>query len=155
VVAAVEALAAQLRDTAAAEDEEPLFVADSALCSAENVARLSTAGVRWISRVPDTSKEARTALAVPNAAWQQKGDLYWAADRPAPAGERWVVPHTTQGEEQARATLRRQVDKTREQWEQPLWHLSNQRFACAPDAQAALAQHLKRCPAWLTVQAQF
>src|SRR5262249_43184128 len=52
VVAAVEALAAQLRDTAAAEDEEPLFVADSALYSAENVARLSTAGVRWISRVP-------------------------------------------------------------------------------------------------------
>src|SRR5262249_15725004 len=46
------------------------------------------------------------------------------------------------------------VAKTREQGEQALWHLGNQRFACAPEAQAALAQHLKKRPAWLTVQAQ-
>jgi transposase len=69
-------------------------------------------------------------------------------------GERWVVVRTTQGEERARATLRRQMDKTREQWEKALWHLGNQRFACAPDAQAALAQQLKKRPAWLTVQTQ-
>lgn len=45
LVVAVEALAAQLR----AEDDEadaPLFVADSGLYSADNVARLSAAGVR-------------------------------------------------------------------------------------------------------------
>jgi transposase len=157
LVAAVEALADQLRAAAAeAEEDEAAatFVADSGLYSAENVARLSSAGVRWISRVPDTSMEARTALAVADDAWQQEGDLFWAADRPAPQGERWVVVRTTQGEERARATLRRQVDKTREQWEKTLWHLGNQRFACAPDAQAALEQHLKKCPAWLSVQTQ-
>ncbi len=154
LVAAVEALAAQLRAAAAAadaEEEVPLFVADSGLYSTENVARLSTAGVRWISRVPETSKEARAALEVADNAWQQEGDLCWAADRPAPTGERWVVVRTTQGEERARATLQRQVDKTRAQWEQALWHLGNQRFACAPDAQAALAQQLKQRPEWLTV----
>jgi transposase len=151
LVAAVEALAEQLR---ADEEEAPIFVADSGLYSADNVARLSAAGVRWISRVPDTSKEARAALAVADEAWQQDSDLFWASAPQAPAGERWVVVRTSQGEERAGQTLRRQVDKTREQWEQALWHLGNQRFACAPDAQAALAHQLKQRPAWLTVQAQ-
>jgi transposase len=157
LVAAVEALAAQLRAAADAEtagEAAPIFVADSGLYSAENVARLTTAGVQWISRVPDTSIEARTALAVADHDWQQEGDLFWAASRPAPAGERWVVVRTTQGEERARATLARQVDKTRAQWEKAFWHLGNQRFACAPDAEAALAQQLKHRPAWLTVQTQ-
>jgi len=154
-VAAVESLADQLRATEAeAEEEAPIFIADSGLYSAENVARLSTAGVRWISRVPDTSKEARTALSVPDDAWQQEGNRCWAANRPAPPGERWLVVRTTQGEERVRTTVRRQVDKTWEQWEKALWHLGNQRFACAPDAQAALEKQLKKRPAWLRVQAQ-
>jgi transposase len=129
-------------------------VADSGLYSAENVARLSTAGVRWIGRVPETSEQARTALSVDAAAWRQAGALFWAAERPAPPGERWVVVRTTQGEERTRAALRRQLDKTREQWEQALWHRAHPRFAGVPDAQAALEQHLKKRPAWLTVQAQ-
>jgi len=70
LVAAVEALAAQLRAAADTEEEPPLFVADSGLYSAENAACLSRAGIRWISRVPDTSKEARAALAVADDAWQ-------------------------------------------------------------------------------------
>ncbi len=58
LVAAVEALAEQRRT----EDEEaPLFVAESGLYSADNVARLSASGVRWISRVPETSAGARGA----------------------------------------------------------------------------------------------
>jgi transposase len=152
LVAVVEALAEQLRGD---DEEAPIFVADSGLYSAENGARLSRAGVRWISRVPDTSTQAKAALAVPDRAWQQEGDLFWAPAPQAPAGERWVVVRTTQGEERARATLQRQVEQTRAQWEQALWHLGNQRFACAPDAQAALAHQLKPCPQWLTVQAHF
>jgi transposase len=151
LVAAVEALADQLRAAAEGEDEAPLFVADSGLYSADHVARLSAAGVQWISRVPDTSKEARAALEVADDAWQQEGTAPVAL---ALTGERWVVVRTTQGEERARATLQRQVDSVRHQWEQTLWHLSHQRFACAPDAQAALAQHLKQRPEWLTVQTQ-
>src|SRR5262252_2583629 len=54
LLAAVEALAMQLRP-AEDQDEAPIVVADSGLYSAENVARLSRGGVRWISRVPDTS----------------------------------------------------------------------------------------------------
>src|SRR5262245_56076586 len=91
LVAAVEALADQLRT---ADDEAaapPLFVADSGLYSADNVTRLSAAGVRWISRVPDTSTAARAALEVADGAWQQEGDMSWATAPQAPEGERWVV----------------------------------------------------------------
>src|SRR5215467_5219804 len=59
--------------------EVPIFVADSGLSSAENGARLSAAGVRWISRVPDTSKEARAALEVSDDTWQHDGSLFWAS----------------------------------------------------------------------------
>jgi transposase len=62
------------------------------------------------------------------------------------------VVRTAQGED--RATLQRQVDTTHGQWEKQLWHLRNQRFACEPDAQAALAHQLKRRPEWLTVHAR-
>jgi transposase len=149
LVAAVEALAAQLRADA---EEAPIFVADSGLYSAENVAQLSAAGVRWISRVPDTSKQARAALEVADDAWQHYGDLCWAPVPQAPAGERWVVVRTTAGEERVRSTLQRQVETTREQGEKALWHLGNQRFACVPDARAALASQLTTCPVWLQVE---
>jgi transposase len=148
LVGAVEALAEQLR---LSEEEAPIFVADSGLYSAENVARLNAAGVRWISRVPETSKEARTALQVADDAWQHAGDLSWAAVRPAPDGERWVVVRTTQGEKRAGATVRRHVEQTRQAWEQQLWHVGKQHFACEPDAHAALAQQLKKRPEWLEV----
>lgn len=97
------------------------------------------------------------ALQVADDAWQQdpqdtKGMVWWAPVAQPPEGERWLVVQTQQGEERARATLARQVDAAREQWEKTLWHLSNQRFACELDARAALATQLKRCPDWLAVQ---
>jgi transposase len=154
LVAAVEALAEQLRTQDEDEAATPIFVADSGLYSADNVTRLSAAGVRWISRVPDTSTAARAALEVADDAWQQDGAVSWAPASQAPAGERWVAVRTTQGEEQARATLARQVEAAHQTWEKALWHLGNQRFACAPDAEAALAQQLTKLPLWLAVHGQ-
>ncbi len=155
LVAAVEALAAQLRTDEdgpeAGEAVAPIFAADSGLYSAEAVARLSVAGVRWISRVPDTSGEARAALEVADDAWHRAGELSWAPVAGPPEGQRWVVVRTQAGEERARGTLTRQAEKTRQAWEQQLWHLGNQRFACQADAQAALAQQLKKRPEWLEV----
>ena len=65
-----------------------------------------------------------------------------------------MVVRTSHGQERARATLQRQIERIHHEWEQALWHLSNRRFACAPNAQAALDQQLKRRPAWLEVQAR-
>lgn len=76
LVAAVDALAQQLRAAAAEADDVSRFVADSGLYKAENVERLSAADVRWISRTPETSEQARSALQVADDAWQQEGDLF-------------------------------------------------------------------------------
>jgi transposase len=154
LVAAVEALAEQLRTEDEYEAAAPIFVADSGLYSAENVTRLNAAGVRWISRAPDTSTATRAALVVADDAWQQDGALCWAPAPQAPARQRWVVVRTIPGEERARATLARQVEAARQTWEKALWHLGNQRFACVPDAEEALAQQLKKLPPWLTVQSR-
>ncbi len=163
LLAAVEALAEQLRPPEEGDDggdvETPIFVADSGLYSAHNVAQLSGAGVQWISRVPDTSTEAHAALEVADDAWHQDpldpaGARWWALVAQPPEGERWLVVRTAQGEERARTTLARKVEQARAQWEKRLWHLGNQRFACEPDAQASLATQLKTCPDWLVVQAE-
>jgi transposase len=98
-------------------------VADSGLYSADNVARLSQAGARWITRVPDSSREARAALTEAEAAWQspqQAAGVQWAPVRQTPLGERWVVVCATAGEERAHATLAHQVAQTRQVWEQRL-----------------------------------
>jgi transposase len=108
--------------------------------------------VRWISRVPDTSTAARAALEVADGSWQQEGTLFWAPAPQAPDEERWVVVRTAQGEERARVTLQRQIEQARQMWEKQLWHLGNQRFACEPDAHAALEQQLKQRQEWLTMQ---
>jgi transposase len=154
LVAAVEELAEQLRADGDEQDdtEAPMFVADGGLYSTANVSRLSAVGVRWISRVPDTSTQAKAALTVADDAWRHDGDLFWASAPQAPAGARWVVVRTTAGEDRARATLQRQVETLRAQWEKTLRHLGNQRFACVPDARAALAKQLKQCPAWLQIE---
>lgn len=159
LVAAVAAVAVQLHDDAAddAAEETTIFVADSGLYSAANMARLNAAGVRWISRVPETSREAKQAVEQASEApeaWQQEGEVSWARVGQTPAGERWVVVRTRPGEERARLTLARHAEQSRVAWEKALWHLRAQRFACAPDAQAALAHQLSRRPDWLQVDAQ-
>lgn len=67
--------------------------------------------------------------------------------------ERWIVVRTQEGEDRARATLQRQALRDQEAWEKRLWHLGNQPFACAPDAEAALAKTCQRLPPWFVVAA--
>jgi transposase len=102
LLAAVEALAEQLRpadeDEGDRDAEVPIFVVDSGLYSAQNVSRLSAVGVRWVSRVPDTSKEARGAAGgrrrVAGEATSPTGHggnpVVGDTVAQPPAGERWL-----------------------------------------------------------------
>jgi transposase len=138
---AVEALQQQLH---APGTEPSIFVADSGVYSEANIRRFNAANILWVSRVPETSKEAKGLLEteVDSADWQDSpvGQAHWfTRTLSLPQGqERWLVVRTKAGEARAEATLKRQADKAEKSWRQKLWHLSNQRFACQADAQSAL-----------------
>ena len=155
LVAAVEAVQQQLQ----ASDSEPgIFVADSGAYSETNMRRFNEAGILWVSRVPETSKEAKAVLEAEPAQWQNSADgqTHWFSQTMSlPQGqERWVIVRTKMGETRAQATLKRQVDKAEHTWRQKLWHLSHQRFACEADAQSELTRALKGLPPWLRVQSE-
>jgi transposase len=154
---AVQALTQQLQESG----ETPgVYVADSGLYSAENMTPLNAAGVRWVSRVPETSTAAQGIVQERVETlddWQSSpdGKRHWWSRQLAelPQGpERWLVVRTHEGEERARATVQRQAERDQVTWEKRLWHLGNQIFACQPDAEAALATTCQRLPPGFAVE---
>jgi transposase len=150
----IEALVRHLRE---AGEEPGLYVADGGVYSAANMQRFTKAGVRWISRVPATSREASALLSEEPALgrWGSSvdGQTRWFSRQVelAPGQERWLVVVTDAGLARTRTTLAKRVQRDREQWERQLWHLENQAFACQADADAALQRQLKTLPVWLRV----
>jgi transposase len=156
---AVTALTQQVRESG----ETPgVYVADSGLYSADNMTQLNAAGVRWVSRVPETSTAAqalvqeRLETTKDAEAWEHTADgtrHWWSRQQPnlLQGPERWIVVRTQEGEERARATVQRQTERDQATWEKRLWHLGNQTFACQPDAEAALAKACQRLPPWFTL----
>jgi transposase len=159
LLAAVQALTKQLH----VGGEAPgVYVADSGLYRAENMTQLHAAQVQWVSRVPETSTAAQAmiqdALETPET-WQHSADgtrHWWSRQQPdlVQGPERWRVVRTRAGEERARTTLQRQGDRDQLAWENRLWHLGHQTFACRPDAEAALAKTCQRLPSWFVVESR-
>jgi transposase len=145
----------QLRQTLPTEEQEPLAVFDSGGYSQANMTRYNQAKLKWISRVPETSTEAKAALQEETADWHQLSDgsgQYRVCIMDLPQGkERWVIVRTEAGEQAARKQLEKKVKKAQEQIEKKLWHLSKQEFACQQDAEAACKQAIKGTPSFLTV----
>jgi transposase len=139
-------------------EEKPLYVADSGLYSAENMRKLNQAGVRWVSRVPETSKEAKAAVNQEEGAWKLSADgtrSMVTLQKHLPQGqERWLVVRSTDGVKRALQTARRQADKQLEAWTKKLWHVSTKPFACQEDAQQAWDQSLKGLPEWLEASSE-
>ncbi|MBF6589981.1 MAG: IS1634 family transposase [Ktedonobacterales bacterium] len=119
---AVTALTHHLQDS---EETSGVYVADSGLYSTENITQLNQAGVRWVSRVPETSTAAQAIVQErlasqeakePHDGWQTtaEGTRHWwsrtLADLPQ-GPERWIVVRTREREERARATLQRQAER--------------------------------------------
>jgi transposase len=141
------------------EQEEPLVVFDSGGYSASNMRRYNDAQIRWISRVPETSKEAKQVLQEESADWQAFSDgsgQYRTRLMDLPQGkERWIMVRTKAGEQAARVQMEKKLPKTKEQWHKKLWHLSTKEFACQQDAEAAWKQALKGKPSFLVATAVF
>jgi transposase len=162
LVNAVEALKEQLGDYSE-EEEASIFVADSGLYSEANMARLAEAGVRWVSRVPETSNTARSIIDVDAPDWCSSADgrMRWYRREVTFSGdleeegrtERWVVVSSQASEERSEKTLRRKMEKERKRWESVLRALAGRKFACETDARGALSEQIERLlPAYLEVR---
>jgi transposase len=95
---------------------------------------LNQASVKWVSRVSETSTEARTLIQEGSESWQQleDGTVHWfSQELDLPQGrERWVVVYTQASLQRAQQSMQRQVSKAQTAWEQKCWHLGKRRFAC-------------------------
>ena len=152
LLVAVLAIQKQLQEV----DAEPsVYVADNGIYSESNMRQLNAAGMKWVSRVSETSTEAKTVLQEGSQDWQQSedGSIQWYRRVMAlPQGsERWVIVRTSTSEQRAQASLQRQVSGAQASWERKCWHLGARRFACEADARAALERELKGKPMWLEI----
>lgn len=121
----------------------PLFVADAALYSEHNLRTL--AGLRWISRVPQTLNEARTALEETNEqsfrASVREG--YRIAEMSTDYGgvpQRWVIVASEDRHKRLSPRLYRKLDTEHHRARKELRKLHRRRFACETDARQELAR---------------
>ena len=153
VSAAVKQVMTQLREQLPQEQEQRIAVFDSGGYSEANMKSYNDANIWWISRVPETSTAAKTALEEEYEDWQPLSDGsgdYVVRIMELPQGkERWVIVRTHAHLLAAKEQMEKKVKKTQQDWEKRLWHLSKQAFACQTDAQEAWKQAMKGKPSWL------
>ena len=155
LLAAISAIQAQMRE---AKEEPGIYVADSGVYSESNMRQLNEAGVKWVRRIPETSQEAKVVLQAGSEQWQttEDGSMQWYSRvMNLPQGaERWLMVRTQASRQRAQVSLHRQGTTAQASWQRKCWHLSNRRFACEADAQAALEHELKDKPIWLEVRSE-
>jgi transposase len=120
-----------------------LFVADSALYSAENLQKLAETRTTWITRVPATLSEAQAVLAQADPQTMTPLTEGYRAHvvRSSYGGveQRWVLLYSEARQPQAQRTVDRQLLKHSEQEVKAFKQLCRTAFACTADAQQALA----------------
>ena len=128
------------------EVEEPFFVVDSALYSAENLQELR--GIRWLTRVPQTVGEAKRLLAeAERSQMTEMGEGYaYRAYEVTYGGveQRWLVVYSRAAARREERTLQRRIEKEATVAQKAWRHLNAQVFSCREDAAAALATFQKK-----------
>jgi transposase len=151
--AAVKVVMTQLREQLPEEQEQRIAIFDSGGYSEANMKSYNEAKIGWISRVPETSTAAKSALEEVDEQWQPLSDgsgEYVVRIMDLPQGkERWVIVRTHAQVQAAKEHMEKKVKKTQQEWEKRLWHLSTQAFSCQTDAQNAWQKALKGKPSWV------
>jgi len=118
-------------------------VADSALYSEDNLQKLDETGTKWMTRVPATLTEAQEVLAQADPETMpvlQEGYRYDVlASRYGGVDQRWLLIYSEHRLPQAQRTVDKRWLKQSEQESKAWQHLCSTAFACAADAQQALA----------------
>jgi transposase len=151
--AAVKDVMTQLREQLPQEQEQRIVVFDSGGYSEANMKSYNEAKIRCITRVPETSTAAKTALQEEYEQWQPlsdgSGDSV-ARTMDLPQGkERWIIVRPHARLLATKNQMEKKVKKTQDKWEKKLWHLSVHSFSCEKDAQEAWKQAMKGKPSWL------
>lgn len=120
---------------------EGICVADSALYTAENLAAM--AGMKWITRVPLSIKEAKNKLEnIEENDWKEsKIKGYKIAETSSEYGgieQRWLIIESEARKQAAIKKIDQQVEKQLENAKVSLRKLSKQEFACIADAEIAI-----------------
>ena len=125
------------------------WVADSALYSKDKL--LAQNDYLWLTRVPETVKEAKEYLS------QGEGDFQWIQDENGyqyteklsvhgNIPQRWVMIFSEQAYAREKKTLEKNLVKREAQLGKDIWHLGNAVFGCAQDAEAQVARLAKEYP---------
>ncbi len=124
------------------EDGNPYFIADSALYVAKNLELLSSQ-VKWVTRVPETIKEAKNLIKEVTLEDTEETSLegYRVKQVSSNYGnveQRWLVVLSDLGEQREDARLQRHLEKSLDKDEKKLWHLTNKVFDTQEQAFAAI-----------------
>lgn len=123
------------------------WVADSALYSKKRL--LARNDYLWLSRVPETLKEAKLLVSQPadTLAWTDQGAGYQTAGYQSNYGgiqQRWLLVYSEQAHQREVKTLEQQLNKQEKQLFNTLHRLNKKVFACERDAQEALSRSCKQ-----------
>lgn len=127
-----------------------LWVADAAFYTEENLK--SVDGSLWISRVPESIKEAKTYIKLEDDAidWiESDSDGYKYASftsHYADIEQRWLLVFSEQAYSRESVTFEKKLKKQEIALEKTLWHMSNSLFNCQRDAETALQKLAKKHP---------
>jgi len=119
------------------------LVADSALYSEDNLQKFAETNLKWITRVPATLREAQQVLAQADPqsmAPLTEGYRYHVlSSRYGGIAQRWMLVYSEHRHVQAQRTVDKHLYKQGQREVAAFQALSRLTFACAADAQQALA----------------
>jgi len=127
-----------------------LWVADAAFYTEENLK--SVEGSFWISRVPESIKEAKEYVSLEDDVidWiesDRDGHKYACfSSNYADIEQRWLLIFSEQAYSRESANFEKKLKKQEVALEKALWHMSNTLFNCNADAEKALQKLSKKHP---------
>ena len=104
--------------------------------------------INWISRVPETIKEARAAIELGGEMKDLGGGYRYRMTRSnyGEVEQRWAVIHSEEAYQKELITLRKHYIKDSEKALRAFEKIGNQKFSCEKDAQKYLAEFSKKHP---------
>lgn len=122
------------------EGEVGYLVADSAMYSQQNIKELAEKGVKWISRVPESIKEAKQVIEATKT-MEDIGDGYSFLEYNSSYGgvsQRWVVYYSEEARKRAEKSIKKILERETSKEYKEFKKLCNIEFACEEDAHKAV-----------------